>query len=71
MLQNLSEHVRLCYERATEAKERANEVPDPEAKADFLNWRDVGCFQRAATNLANGLTTSRGELTSGKSGACI
>jgi PAS domain S-box-containing protein len=37
MLQNLSEQVRLCYERATEAKERADEVLDPEAKADFLN----------------------------------
>ena len=37
MLQNLSEQVRLCYERAAEAKERADETHDPEAKADFLN----------------------------------
>src|SRR5215471_1872209 len=37
LLQNLSDEVRLCYERAAEAKERADGTPDPEAKADFLN----------------------------------
>jgi PAS domain S-box-containing protein len=37
MLQNLSEQSRLCYERAVEAKQRAEEMSDPEAKADFLN----------------------------------
>src|SRR5262245_25372039 len=36
MLNNLSEQVRLCYERAAEAKERAEQMLDPEAKADFL-----------------------------------
>jgi hypothetical protein len=36
LLQNLSENVRLCYERAAEARERADEMHDPEAKADFL-----------------------------------
>ncbi|HKD30939.1 MAG TPA: PAS domain-containing protein [Xanthobacteraceae bacterium] len=36
MLQNLSDKVRLCYARAAEAKERAEEAADPEAKADFL-----------------------------------
>ncbi len=36
MLQNLSERIKLCYERATEAKECAEEMHDPEAKADFL-----------------------------------
>jgi len=37
VLQNLSDKVRLCYARAAEARERADEVLDPEAKADFLN----------------------------------
>jgi hypothetical protein len=37
LLQNLSDEIRLCYERAAEAKERADQVLDPEAKADFLN----------------------------------
>jgi PAS domain S-box-containing protein len=37
LLHNLSDKVRLCYERAAEAKERADEMLDPEAKADFLN----------------------------------
>jgi PAS domain S-box-containing protein len=37
MLQNLSDQVRLCYERAAEAKERADMMRDLEAKADFLN----------------------------------
>jgi PAS domain S-box-containing protein len=37
LLQNLSEEIRLCYERAAEAKERADQLLDPEAKADFLN----------------------------------
>jgi signal transduction histidine kinase len=37
LLQNLSDKVKLCYERAAEAKERADEMLDPEAKADFLN----------------------------------
>lgn len=37
MLQNLGEQVRLCYERAAEARERADEMHDPDAKTDFLN----------------------------------
>ncbi len=37
MLQNLSEEISLCYERAAEAKQRADRLLDPEAKADFLN----------------------------------
>jgi PAS domain S-box-containing protein len=37
VLQNLSEEIRLCYERAAEAKERADRMRDPQAKADFLN----------------------------------
>jgi PAS domain S-box-containing protein len=37
MLQNLSDKIRLCHERAVEARERADEMLDPEAKADFLN----------------------------------
>lgn len=36
LLHNLSDQIRLCYERAAEAKERADEMLDPEAKADFL-----------------------------------
>jgi hypothetical protein len=37
VLQNLSDQARLCYERAAEAKERAERMRDPRAKADFLN----------------------------------
>jgi PAS domain S-box-containing protein len=37
LLKNLSDKIRLCYERAVEARERADEMLDPEAKADFLN----------------------------------
>jgi PAS domain S-box-containing protein len=37
VLQNLSDNIRLCHERAAEAKERADQTYDPEAKADFLN----------------------------------
>jgi PAS domain S-box-containing protein len=37
VLQNLSDEIKLCYERAAEAKEHADETLDPEAKADFLN----------------------------------
>jgi hypothetical protein len=36
MLQSLGEQIRLCYERAAEAKQRAEETSDPEAWADFL-----------------------------------
>jgi PAS domain S-box-containing protein len=36
LLKHLSDQVRLCYERAAEAKERADEMFDPEAKIDFL-----------------------------------
>ena len=35
MLRHLSDKVRLCYERAAEAKERADEMLDPEAKTDL------------------------------------
>jgi PAS domain S-box-containing protein len=37
MLQSLSEEIRLCYERAAEARQHAEEMRDPGAKADFLN----------------------------------
>jgi PAS domain-containing protein len=37
MLQNLSEQIQSCYERAAEAKQRAEEMTDPEAKANLLN----------------------------------
>jgi PAS domain S-box-containing protein len=37
MLQNLTERIRLCYERAAEARQRAEETSDPKAKADFLD----------------------------------
>jgi PAS domain S-box-containing protein len=37
LLQNLKEEIRLCHERAGEAKERADLVLDPEAKSDFLD----------------------------------
>jgi hypothetical protein len=37
LLENLRNEIRLCYERAAEAKQRADRVLDPEAKADFLN----------------------------------
>jgi PAS domain S-box-containing protein len=36
MLKNLSEEVRWCYERATEAGKLAEGISDPEAKAEFL-----------------------------------
>jgi PAS domain S-box-containing protein len=37
MLQNISDQIRLCYERAAKAKRRAEETSDPKEKADFLN----------------------------------
>ena len=37
MLQGLSEQIRLCYERAAKAQQRAEARSDPEAKGDFLN----------------------------------
>jgi PAS domain S-box-containing protein len=37
LLKTLSEQIRLCHERALEARERADETADPEMKADFLN----------------------------------
>jgi hypothetical protein len=43
MLQNLSDHVKNCLERAEEAGRRAKETGDPVRNADFLNleksWR--------------------------------
>ena len=36
LLQNLSERIRLCHDRAAEAGEQAEASRDPEAKADFL-----------------------------------
>jgi PAS domain-containing protein len=37
MLEQFSEQIRLCYERAAEAKERADATNDPALKAEFLN----------------------------------
>jgi PAS domain S-box-containing protein len=37
LLQKLSEKISLCYERAAEAREHADEMLNPEAKTDFLN----------------------------------
>jgi hypothetical protein len=36
LLQKLSDKIKLCYERAVEARERADETIDLEAKADVL-----------------------------------
>jgi hypothetical protein len=36
LLESLSDRVRLCYERAAEAKHRAEETTDLTSKADFL-----------------------------------
>jgi PAS domain S-box-containing protein len=37
MLQSLSKRIQLCYERAAEARQRAEEMRDARQKADFLN----------------------------------
>jgi PAS domain S-box-containing protein len=37
MLEQFSDKIRLCYERAVEAKERADATNDPIFKAEFLN----------------------------------
>jgi PAS domain S-box-containing protein len=37
MLQNLSERIRVCYERAVKARQQAKETNDPKAKADILS----------------------------------
>jgi PAS domain S-box-containing protein len=39
MLQKLSEQVQWCYQRAAEAKRRADQTTDSDAKADFLNMQ--------------------------------
>src|SRR5262245_5708354 len=36
MLEGLSEEIRLCFDRAAEAKRRADEAADPETRLDFL-----------------------------------
>lgn len=37
MLEQFSDQIRMCYERAAEAKERADATNDPMLKAEFLN----------------------------------
>jgi PAS domain S-box-containing protein len=37
MLERFSDKIRLCYERAAEAKERADATDDPALKTEFLN----------------------------------
>ena len=37
MLEQFSDQIRMCYERAAEAKERADAINDPALKAEFLN----------------------------------
>jgi hypothetical protein len=37
MLEQLSDQIRMCYERAAEAKERANQTNYPALKAEFLD----------------------------------
>ena len=37
MLEQLSDRIRECYERAVEAKERADAINDPALKVEFLN----------------------------------
>jgi hypothetical protein len=36
LVQNVGQRVRLCYERAAEAREHANVLSDAEAKAEFF-----------------------------------
>ncbi len=40
MLQNLSERIRLCYERAAEAREHAEAISDPETKIHFFKMEE-------------------------------
>jgi hypothetical protein len=37
MLEQFSDQIRICYERAAEAKERADATNDPALKREFLN----------------------------------
>jgi hypothetical protein len=46
MLQNLSEQIKYCYERAAEARRRAEETSDPDAIADF-NAMELGWLRLA------------------------
>jgi hypothetical protein len=37
MLEQLSDQIRRCYERAAEVRAQADETDDPALKAEFLN----------------------------------
>ncbi|HLH95621.1 MAG TPA: hypothetical protein VKW08_10950 [Xanthobacteraceae bacterium] len=63
MLQNLSKKIQLCYDRAAEAKQCANEANDPEAKADFLKleqrWLLLANSYRVSESLDTFVQSSR------------
>lgn len=59
LLKNLSEEVSFCYQRAADAKKRADETHDPVAKVDFLKMERRWLCWRAAANLATDSTLSR------------
>jgi len=55
MLRGRSEQIRLCYERAAEAKQRAEETTDPDAKADFLNMERRWLLSARAYHVGEGV----------------
>jgi hypothetical protein len=63
MLKQFSAKIRLCYERAADAKERADATNDPEIKAEFL------AAERRWLTLARsyGFTESLEDFTRGNS----
>jgi hypothetical protein len=44
MLSRLSEQISWCYERAADAKQRAEEIVDPVLKADFVGMEKRWLF---------------------------
>lgn len=62
MLQNLSDHIRNCLERAADARQQANETADPRAKADLLrleqSWACLAQSYQFAERLERFLLTN-------------
>jgi hypothetical protein len=64
MLEQLSDQVRVCYQRAAEAKANADATNDPAVKAEFLDMES----RWLTLTRSHGFTESLGDFHDSKCG---
>jgi len=62
MLQSTSKEAAVCYQRAADARRRANDATDPAIRADFLNMEQRWLSLAQSYEFTERLTRVTGEI---------